>query len=231
MLGVTIVPAVVDLSYEDWIEHAFSHEVRRHGNPWFFDDDPPWWHPTPAVAVAYLTRLFFSSEASLAFFSDAQIAQGLTYLVSTSASGDSGWLYSRTVPVAARLACVEAIHELFANLFAPRCAPALGHLSEPGAEAPLNIVCYMWWDEFPCLALPDDADHRSLHEAALSVMRRILHLDSIACQEAALHGLGHWARGHPSLVGSVVDEFLVAHPAARSQLITYARSARCGCVL
>ena len=225
------VPAISDLSYEDWIEHAFSHEVRRHGNPWYFDDDPPWWDPPPAVAVAHLTRLFASPEASLAFFSDAQIAQGLTYLVGTSASGDNGWLYSRTVPTDARLACIEAIHELFARLFAPRCPPVLGHLSEPGADAPLSIVCYMWWDEFPCLALPEDPDHQLLHEAAVRVMRRSLQLDSIACQEAALHGLGHWARRHPELVERAVDEFLGANPTVRTELIAYARAARCGCVL
>jgi hypothetical protein len=225
------VPAISNLSYEDWIEHAFSHEVRRHGNPWYFDDDPLWWDPTPAVAVGYLTQLFASPETSLAFFSDAQIAQGLTYLVSTSASGDNGWLYSCAVPTNARRACIAAIYELFANLFVPRCAPALGHLSEAGAEAPLNIVCYMWWDEFPCLALPDDPDHELLHEAAVGVMERTLRLDSVACQEAALHGLGHWARGHPALVEQVIDEFLRTNHAGRPELIAYARAARCGCVL
>ena len=171
------MPALSDLSYDAWMEHSFSHEVRVHGNPWFFDEDPPWWDPAPVVAVAYLTRLFASPEAPLTFFSDEQIAQGLTYLVSTSASGDNGWLYSRTVPTDARLRCIEAIDEFFARLFALRCAPALGHLSEPGAEARLNMVCYMWWDEFPCLALPDDPDFGLLHGAAVGVMRRILRLE------------------------------------------------------
>jgi hypothetical protein len=49
-----------------------------------------WWDPEPAVAVAYLTRLFECPEPALRWYSDSQIAQGLTYLVSTSATRDNG---------------------------------------------------------------------------------------------------------------------------------------------
>jgi hypothetical protein len=56
----------------------------------FFDQDCDWWDPQPAVALAYLTRLFENPEKSLHWYSDSQIAQGLTYPVNTSASGDNG---------------------------------------------------------------------------------------------------------------------------------------------
>jgi len=223
------MPPVRDLSYDAWLEHAFGHEVRFARNPWYFDEDHDWWDPQPATAVDYLTRLFTTSEQSLTWFTDAQIAQGLTYLVSTSASGDNGWLYSREVPTEARLACVRAIFPFFEQLFAPRCAPALGHLSEEGL--PLNTCCYMWWDEFPCIALPDDPDRDLLSGAALDVMRRTLALDSPACQEAALHGLGHWARYHPAEVEAAVDAYLADSGEKRPELIVYAQAARCGCVL
>ncbi|ASY69214.1 hypothetical protein [Sinorhizobium fredii] len=224
------MPAVSDLSYDDWLEHAFSHSIRPHGNAWFFDEDPSWWDPEPFLAVDYFTRLFLTTERSLAGFSDAQIAQGFTYLLSTSASGDNGWFYKTSTPTAARLACVEAIEHVFACLFAPRCAAVLGHIDEPGA-APLNTVCYMWWDEFPCLALPDDPDCDLIHRAAIDVMRRTLRLGSIACQEAALHGLGHGARHRPNEVAAAVDEFLGDGRSKRDEIVSYARSARCGCVL
>ncbi|MFT2213933.1 hypothetical protein [Rhizobium giardinii] len=224
------MPAVSDLSYDDWLEHAFSHAIRPHGNPWFFDDDPPWWDPTPSVAIDYFTRLFSTTGPSLAGFCDAQIAQGFTYLLSTSASGDNGWFYNTSVPTAARRRCIEAIAEVFADLFAPRCAAVLCHLDEPGAAA-LNTVCYMWWDEFPCLALPDDPDCDLLHSTAIDVMRRTLKLGSIACQEAALHGLGHWARYRPGDVAVTIDAFLGDGRGKRTELVSYSRSARCGCVL
>jgi hypothetical protein len=128
------------LSYEQWIEHAFNHEVRHQRNPWFFDPDHDWWDPKPVQAVDYLTRLFEEPDQHLEWFTDAQIAQGLTYLVSTSASGDNGWLYTREVPTADRLHCIEATASLFEKLFAPRCTPTLSHQSESGG--PLNGVCY-----------------------------------------------------------------------------------------
>lgn len=223
------MPPVRDLSYDAWLEHAFGHEVRFQRNPWFFDEDPDWWVPDPATAIDYFTRLFTSAEQSLAWFSDAQIAQGLTYLLSTSASGDNGWFSSREVPTPTRLACIESIYRLFVDLFAQRCSPALGHLSEAGK--PLNTCCYMWWDEFPCIALPDDPDRDLLHQAAVDVMSRTLQLDSPACQEAALHGLGHWARHHPSGIEPAIDAWLANGMEKRPELVTYAQSARCGCVL
>jgi hypothetical protein len=217
------------LKFEDWIEHAFSHEVRWQKPAWFFDDDADFWAPEPAEAIACLTRLFESSTSVLQYFSDDQVAQGLTYLLSTSASGDNGWFYSRDVPTTDRVRCVRSIERVFSDLFLPRCTPHLGHLSEPAGA--LNLVCYMWWDEFPCIALPDDPELKELHGAALNTMRAIAHLDSLACQESALHGLGHWQRHDPERVCEIVDEFLRTHPQADQRLVTYAQSARCGCIL
>jgi hypothetical protein len=221
---------LTELGFADWLEHAFGREVRIGRNPWFFDTDIDWWDPAPAVAVDYLTCLFSDPEPALQWFSDCQIAQGLTYLMNTSATGDNGWLYSTSVPGKDRKRCLEANETLFAKLFAPRCTPHLGHLSEE-SDNPLNGVCYMWWDGFPAIALPDDPDRAMLHEAAVRTMARILQLDSLACQESALHGLGHWHRDRPADVERVVDRFLATGNAADARLLPYAQAARCGCVL
>ena len=122
-------------------------------------------------------------------FADRQIAQGLTYLVNAMASGDSGWFCSTEVPVKERIRSVEAVVPFFERLFKPRCTPHLSHLSEVDAGT-LNGVCYMWWDVFPSLALAGDPNLPTLHNCALRTMKRILNLNSIACQESALHGLG-----------------------------------------
>src|SRR5437870_3597281 len=112
-------------SFEAWIEHAFSHEVRLHGNAWFFDTDRDWWDPAPATAVAYLSWLFAGPEAALSWFSDEQIAQGLTYLVGTSASGDNCWACSTEVAIEERINCIQA-----AFLFGAACGE------------PYNITAY-----------------------------------------------------------------------------------------
>lgn len=57
---------LTDLSFDDWIEHAFGPEVRIGRNPWHFDDDCPWWDPQPAVAVDYISRLFAAPDKALA---------------------------------------------------------------------------------------------------------------------------------------------------------------------
>ena len=64
------------LSFEDWIEHAFSYEVPFQRQQWFFDVDWTFGTRSRTEAVAYLTCLFEEPEAPLYWFTDAQIAQG-----------------------------------------------------------------------------------------------------------------------------------------------------------
>jgi len=55
-----------------------------------------------------------------------------------------------------------------------------------------------------------------------------LELDHIACQESALHGLGHWAHSYPERVEKIVDEFLTHNENLRPELKQYALQARSG---
>jgi hypothetical protein len=221
--------ALTSLSYELWIEHVFSHEVRKYQNAWYFDLGCDTWEAPADVSVAYLTRLFEDPEPAVAYFSDAQIAQGLYYLIDSGAGGVVMVLGEAAVPLSDRERCVRAIYSLFAELFAPRCAPRLSHLDVGKAEdgpgtAELNGLCYMWWDIFSGGGL-------DLTPVYLATMERILELDSIACQESALHGLGHWAAYDARAVEAIVDRFLRRSQGLSSELTAYARSARVGCVL
>ena len=65
---------VAELTFEDWLEHAFGHEVRYQRPPWFFDADCAWWDPESATAISYLTRLFQAPDILPAQYSDDQIA-------------------------------------------------------------------------------------------------------------------------------------------------------------
>ena len=56
---------LTNLSFEEWIEHAFSREVRIQQAAWYFDPDSRTGHPKPVEAVAYLTRLFEDPERTL----------------------------------------------------------------------------------------------------------------------------------------------------------------------
>jgi hypothetical protein len=55
----------------------------------------------------------------------------------------------------------------------------------------------MWWDILPVYGGPRPEDRDTLHEAAFGTMAAVLEMPSIACQESALHGLGHWRSFFP----------------------------------
>lgn len=221
---------LTDLSYEDWIEHVFSHEVRKYQAQWYFDADADWWDGPAALTISHMTRFFADPEPPLTYFADSQIAQGLNYLIDSGASGQLLALSEVSVPLEARLACVRAIENLFVKLFAARCRPHLSHLDEAGS-GPLNGICYMWWDIYPFAPGAEGPDLRAFEEAVVTVMERSLQIPSPACQESALHGLGHWLRADADRITVIIDRFLDDNPDLRPALRAYAHSARSGCVL
>jgi hypothetical protein len=221
------MPALQDLSFEEFVEFQFGHAIRPHGNPWFFDIDGDWWEPEPRTGVGYLTRLFSNGPEVLRWFSDAQIAQGLDGLINTSAVGDQPWMRDPVTSAEERAAAWEAVALFFAEMLAPRCSPTLGHLSEEGAA--LNNRTYMWWEDYPGLAGPDDPQREIIDRAELACLESILALDSVACQEAALHGLGHWVK--EPRCEAIIDAYIAADRAARPELVAYAKAARSGCIL
>ena len=59
------VMRLTNLSFEEWIEHACSREVRIQQAAWYLDPNHDLWDPKPVEAVAYLTRLFVDPERTL----------------------------------------------------------------------------------------------------------------------------------------------------------------------
>jgi len=201
------------------------------------EDEPQWdqdwrkvtWDGSSVTTVAYLTHLFENAGEVLRPFSDAQVSNGLAFLFRSehihafqddSPRQGASWLD--------RKRGLRSLYTLFEQCFALRCSPHLSHLDEPGAN-PLNVSCYMWWDIYP--AYPTSANNIEEDEILLGVMEDVLRLDSDACRESALHGLGHWQMGYPERVKAVTDEFLARNQAIRPELKHYALQARRGQVL
>jgi hypothetical protein len=222
-----VASQLTDLSFGDWILFVFcwpeaASGIPGYGHQWLTEE---YWAGPPAVTVNYLTRLFEHPAQVLSDFSDGEIAQGLWDIL-----GDSEYattLADLSVPLADRLRCLEAIAILFRDLFAVRCSPHLKHRSEAGN--PLNGVCYMWWDLFWVTPVPEE--RTVMFETILRSLTQILHLPSMACQEAALHGFGHWLDIDENRIQAEIDRWLQHHPDLRPELRTYALSARCGYVL
>lgn len=216
------------LDFDAWVVHCFDHPVRQ--PEWYFDMEADVWDAPNALTVEYLTRLFEDPAPRLDRYSDAQVNQGLWYIVYNACSSHMFALSDAKVPVAERRRCMAAISGLYTRLFAVRCSPELSHGSSlPEPESPLNLVCYMFWDLLPYVPA-DDPSQQPIDEAGLSVMRGALGLPSPACQESALHGLGHWAARCPDEVAAAIDAYL-ANPSIDPRLRSYAQSARTGCVL
>ncbi len=213
----------MDHSFHAWVAHCFEHPVSDPA--WHFDADSPEWSAPSALTLAHLTRFFASPSAVPAPYRDAQINQGLWYIADAFSPFDGA------LPSVDRVACVSAMVGLYDELFVRRCAPTLGHASvDSGSESPLNSACYMWWDILRVAPLLRDPLRAAIDEAAVTVMEHALTLESIACQESALHGPGHWASVYPERVRAAVDAFLKrgdVPPALRR----YALDAREGRVL
>ena len=215
------------LDFEAWVAHCFDHPAE--GPEWYFDLESDVWDAPSALTLEHLTRLFEDPAPPLAGYSDAQVNQGLWYIVSNACSNHMFALSAAEVPVPERQRCMAAISGLYTRLFAVRCSPELSHGNKSSAQSPLNLVCYMFWDLLPYGPAAAPAQ-KPIDEAALAVMRGALALPSLACQESALHGLGHWACGYPDEVARAIDAYL-ASAAADPRLRSYAQSARTGCVL
>jgi hypothetical protein len=219
---------LTNLTFDQWIRHVFDHEV---GYPeWHFEPEADFWDGPPAVTVEYMMRLFNDSLTAVQGYTEAQMNQGLWYIASNACSNCMFAVTDVSVPMPDRIECLRAIFALYRDLLAPRCSPHLGHLSEQDPN-PLNSVCYMWWDLVPIVGAPGDPSRVKLDAVILEVMRQTLLLDSPACHEGALHGLGHWAGSYPIQASAIIELFLKSNPTLRPELRRYALAAKTGCVL
>lgn len=218
-------------TFEQWLAHVFDHRVREAALAWYWDPDADWWDGPAVDAVQFLTRAFESAAVAFQPYTDAQLNQGLWFIASNGCSDYMLALLDSGVPWSDRRRCVRSIHTLFEQCFARRCTPHLGHLDEPGAN-PLNSVCYMWWDILPICGQPEDPGRNEMDREILGVLESTLQLESDACRESALHGLGHWQPYYPEQVTAIIDAFLQSQEGGlREELRVYARNAYRGCVL
>jgi len=174
-----------------------------------------------SATLLRIAEVFENSPAMLAPYPEESINQAFWDL------GDVAFraLADDAIDWSLRERVVNSFVTLFREYFAVRCQPVLGHLDEEGT--PLNSACYMWWD-FNCW-LDSDSTPTSV---LLPPIRSVLTIDHVACQESALHGLGHLRGRRQSLeVEGIIDDFLQHERNLRAELREYANQARAGRVL
>jgi hypothetical protein len=214
-----------EASFEEWIEFVFARPVREPA--WYWEDNADRWEGTPEQTVELLAETFEQACEALELYDDEQVGQGLWMIAQPACSDIGRTLIDASVPWELRARALDAIFTLFKDCFAVRCSNHLGHFTEDGAN-PLNAACYMWWEIFPIIPTPDDPAMKAQDERVLSIMARTLELPSEACQEAALHGLGHWESAYPEPVHEIIDRYIWTNRKIRAVLRNYAYAARHG---
>ena len=228
-----------NVPFEEWVSQIFAHAVEREGWYWAEDVDSEAYELNPVRLVAHTTQLCEKSASVLAPFTDAQVDQGFWFLVGSPSELDV--LGADVVPLPDRLRCIRSIFSLFEECFAIRCTSHLSHMDESGV-GPMNSICYMWWDflwhlitqwrdaeflrQIPVQYQLRATDQDVIDAACISVMESILEIPSIACQESAIHGLGHWGRFRPERCHPVIAAFFERHPDVRPELRRYALKAQ-----
>jgi hypothetical protein len=211
-------------SLPNWIAHIFDHPVTEPA--WHWSLDAPSWQGSSEHTVTFIADTFERSGELLARFTDAQLNQGFSYLVSASCSDFMFALVEPTIPLANRLRALRSFVPLFEQVMAVRCSPHLSHLDEQPAN-PLNATCYMWWDILPIHGEPEKPERAEFDAEVLRVLPRLLSIPHDACRESALHGVSEWQFYYPSVEGGV-DEFLARTVGLRPELVSYAQQAKVG---
>lgn len=160
---------------------------------------------------------------------DEQIDQGLWYLIN-EIDGDIYLVFNTNVALEKRIHLVQSMYNVWEQIYMSRCTLALSHLHRTKEDSEqvnaLNRTCYMWWDIIPLYGKAGKPNRDVLDEHCLDVMEKTLKLDSIACQESALHGLGHWRSAYPEHVHQVISDFLNRTKDIDEALKNYALNAR-----
>lgn len=203
------------MSFEDWVAGVFDPQA-----------DDPW--PPPAQDLQHLSRLFADPVTVLGGLSDEEIGVGLWSVLDSGGAGTALALNDVTLPLADRIACVQHIRTLYRELFVPRCAERLGHLSEQGGR--LEMICYMFWDVAAFGGAPGDREGNLFEDAVLDVLEDTLGLAHAACQESAIHGLGHRLGRHPERAPAILERWLRTGTPRDPRLRSYAEWATTGCI-
>lgn len=229
-----------DLTFNEWIDHVFDHSDPG----WHWEDDAPYWNPltAPSQALSFLGRLFSNPSFLIDLFTPNQIGGGLNFLVNNSCSNYAFVFLNEDLPIEERVRGIHAIGTLYLELLSRICQPELSHgrRAQSPESTQADYICYMFWDLFPLYARSKSPfkstqaevaahldDHLKVEAACLDAMETTLAIEHIACQEGALHGLGHWATDYPERVRGIIDAFLRSTD-PRDGLLVYAKAARRG---
>lgn len=167
------------LSYAEFVDFAFGHNLDD--SVWYYSFDGYKFGNTNVV-VRHLITLFRAPEILAKKFTPRQIESGFYFVASLlCAIKFDGLFWDTRVPFEKREELIFANYDLFSKLF---------------AHYETENICFMWWDSLAYGYYMEngkaaDEDGARVQQVMFETLKKILEIDSEACQKSALHGLGH----------------------------------------
>jgi hypothetical protein len=223
--------AEVIRTFDQWIDDIFDRPVE---DPYQASYRRRWLEQSPAVALEYVARLFENPCGYLSGYSDEQIGQGIYIVVSQSCSDHFSFIAGGDVDLALRKRCIRSLENLSRELFAPRCSENVWIYTKP-----LNQTCDLLWDlvvygtnstDWNSDGVRWGVRNPEIDEEVLDTLSRIVAIPNVACQQSALHGLGHLV-DFAGLGSTVIQRYLDDNPDLRDDLRRYAENALLGRVM
>jgi hypothetical protein len=198
------------LTFENWINFAFNHPAKATPKevPWHHLVEWSFKYNNSLHQLKNCVRLFENTSLIENFYSWVQIDEGLWFLLWNVAEH---LVEDEDLPLNDRKELIESMVLLYKNLF----------INQPFTTSP-----FMWWDSI-CYSYFIESnvskDEQDIREIIFPALKTILEIDSIKCQVAALHGMGHLRHKDTK---SVIREYLIEHPSLTKEVIGYAE----GCI-
>lgn len=151
------------------------------------------------IANLYI-QMFSNADQLLSLFSKSQLEKGLWMIMNSGLKGYTAYdlLWENKIDIGLKEKLIYSMFYLYRTLF---------------AVEPLNQTCHMWWDSlgyrfYRIINPAENSEYQHLQNAMFVTLQKILQLDSVDCQFAALHGLGHVR--HPDNAG-VIQAYIRQH--------------------
>lgn len=210
------------LTFEEWFQIISS-----------FEDSEAMWNAdervhnlSPIQVTCYLRQMLTESPLLCQGLSPARLSS-LIWFFQGICSSYWHQVLKPEVPHKEQIAAILAL-KIFYSEFLDSYL-----LTTPGDLDDVETAVYMMWDMDGlegAAMFPEGNSSHHLVDPIFEVMGAALRCKSFACQQSALHGLGHQARYHPDRVKTEIDWALSQKGHLHSALRSYASDARIGAI-
>ncbi|WP_208347414.1 hypothetical protein [Pseudaestuariivita rosea] len=206
---------VIDIrnaSLDQFKDFVFDHAVHSIGS------DQVWYHQFDLEIrfddehnARCFIKMLTDAKGLLSKYDSEKLEQGCWAMFSGFDGNLNYLIWDSAIPIKTKEDLIASMYFIYRDLF---------------AVDPLGEACEMWWDglayEIHPLkrADPENNPHdKRIQDAMFEVLSKILLLESVHCQSAALHGLNHVA--HPD-TENIVKKYVESHPELSEADIDYA---------